>query len=188
MVNSTERLLTFWFGAPGSPEAARRPDQWFKADTAFDRRIRELFLADYEAAAAGGLTDMASTADGSLALTILLDQVPRNIFRGTARAFSTDTAALDLSRRSIARGFDRGLPPVRRQFLYLPYQHSECLADQDRSVALFRDLNYRDGLDYAIRHRDIIARFGRFPHRNAALGRSSTPEEIAFLKQPESSF
>ena len=187
-MNFGERIVVFWFGAPGSAESLRRPDQWFKADTEFDREIRDSFGADYEAAAAGRHADLAATADGSLALIVLLDQFPRNMFRGSAKAFATDATALDLARGSVERGFDRGMPPERRQFLYMPYQHTEDLAIQHRSIELFTDLNYMTCLDHAIQHRDIIARFGRFPHRNAALGRTSTAEEIDFLKQPGSSF
>lgn len=187
-MNLTNRVLSFWFAKPDSSESESRPDQWFKVDSDFDREIRDLFLDDYEAAAAGGMSDMAESADGSLALTILLDQFPRNIFRGDPRAFATGAAALDVSRRSIERGFDLGMPPEKRQFLYLPYQHCESLSYQERSVELFGRLNYRDCLEFAVRHRDIIARFGRFPHRNAMLGRKSTAEELEFLKQPGSSF
>ncbi len=145
-----------------------------------------------ERAAAGRCADWALEAEPCLALILLLDQLPRNLFRGSAKAFATDAQAREAARAALARGFDRSLPASWRQFIYLPFEHSEDLADQDLSVklatALARDPAFARALDYAERHRAIIARFGRFPHRNAALGRVSTAEEEAFLKEPGSSF
>jgi len=128
------------------------------------------------------------SAEGFLAAILVLDQFPRNMFRGSAQAFATDAQALALSKRAIAEGLDMKLPPEKRCFVYIPFQHSEDLADQRRSLELFTALGNPENLDFAKRHEEIIARFGRFPHRNASLGRATTPEEEAFLKQPGSSF
>lgn len=177
-------VLSFWFGP--NPEIAR--PQWFKTDPAFDRAIAHLFGADYEAARTGALASWEDSPHGALALTILLDQFSRNMFRKTARAFESDALALRVAKDAIARGFDRQVTAVQRTFFYLPFEHSESLADQDRSVALVRALNDARTLDYAEQHAAIIRRFGRFPHRNAVLGRQSTPEEIAYLKDTPPSF
>lgn len=176
------QVLDFWF-APGMAE------RWFKTDPAFDAEVRARLGPLHERAAAGELHGWRDSAEGCLALVLLLDQAPRNLFRDAARAFATDAAALELAYHAIARGFDRELPQGRRIFLYLPLEHSEDLADQETCVRLTAALDENpDWHDYAVQHRDIIARFGRFPHRNAALGRESTPEELAFLEQPGSSF
>ena len=156
-------------------------EKWFGKDAAFDADFRDRFLAAHEAAASGALDSWAETADGALALMILLDQFPRNAFRGTARMFATDAKALVLADAAIGAGLDAEVEPALRAFLYLPFEHSEALADQDRALALFRPLG-ADLLHWAEVHRDIIVRFGRFPHRNAVLGRSSTAEELAFLE------
>lgn len=182
------RIHEFWFGAPGSPEHGGKREAWFKADDAFDAEIRAQFLDDFEAAARGDLDAMADQANGALALIILLDQFPRNMFRGTARAFTADPKALSIAEATVARGLDQALTDIERTFVYLPFEHSERLADQDRSIALYEALGDAESLDYAVQHRVIIERFGRFPHRNAVLGRESTPEEEAFLLQPGSSF
>jgi uncharacterized protein (DUF924 family) len=190
-------LREFWFGAPGHPERGRMRKTWFEKDPAFDAELRNHFLADYERAATGACDALADTAEGVLALMILLDQLPRNLFRGTARAFATDAHARDIATRAVAAGLDTQLAPVERVFIYLPFEHSEDVTDQRRGVALFESLpvtpdfseaERANVIDYAGRHLAIIERFGRFPHRNAALGRPSTPEEIEFLKQPNSSF
>lgn len=190
-------ILDFWFLPPDHPEHGRLRKVWFMKDAAFDAEIRARFLGDHEQAAAGAYDAWAETPDGALALLILLDQVPRNLFRGEARAFATDAKARAIARQAIAAGHDQRLPSVQRMFIYLPFEHSEDLADQQRVVALFESLpattafppQARDEIiDYGRRHLAIIARFGRFPHRNAALGRPSTPEERAFLEQPGSSF
>lgn len=178
------RILSFWFA--DGPAVSR--EVWFKANPSFDKEISRRFRRTYERAAAGELDGLAENAEGSLALVLLLDQFPRNLFRGTAGAFASDGPARAVARHALKRGFDRPLPPAQRLFLYLPFEHSEDLADQEQSVALFAALGDAEWLDYAKRHRDIVARFGRFPHRNAALGRPSTPEEVAFLQTPGSSF
>jgi uncharacterized protein (DUF924 family) len=184
----TERVLEFWFGPLGTAAYGRDRKAWWQKDPAFDAEVRRRFLADYERAADGEFDFMADSPKDCTALIILLDQFPRNMFRGTAKAFATDWKALALAKRALEKGFDRRLLPAERSFVLMPFQHSENIADQERSVALFRELNYGEQLDFAIRHRDIVARFGRFPHRNHILGRDSTPEEILFLKEPNSSF
>lgn len=186
-------ILAFWFGRPGEPGHGQPRNEWFRKDAAFDETIRSRFLPDVEAALAGRLTTWADSPQGLLALLILLDQFPRNLFRGTARMFDGDAQARSLAERALAQGWDKNLSSVERLFVYLPFEHSEALADQERSVALFAALAAEapgnDGfLDYAWRHHDVIARFGRFPHRNAALGRPSTPEETTYLAQPGSGF
>jgi uncharacterized protein (DUF924 family) len=184
-----DHILGFWFGVDG---AAPRFDTWFKVDPVFDRACIEGFERDHEAAAAGHLDAWQSSPAGSLALVVCLDQFPRNMYRGTSRAYSTDAQARATAERAIALGHDRVLPPVRRLFLYLPFEHSEDMADQRRSVALFRSLAGEpwgpDAMRSAERHAEIVERFGRFPHRNAALGRTTTPEEARFLTEPNSSF
>jgi len=186
-------VLSFWFGAPGSPVRGTFRPAWFRKDPAFDEEIRRHFLDATESAARGELDRLQADPEGALALVILLDQFPRNLYRGHAKAFAADPKARAVADGALARRFDRGFASCERLFFYLPFEHSESLADQDRSVELFRrlaeeDPSRADGLDYAIRHRDIVQRFGRFPHRNAALGRETTPEEADFLTQPGSSF
>lgn len=163
--------------------------RWFEKDPAFDAQVRARLAGWHDMAAAGKLDHWRETAEGCVALCILLDQVPRNLFRGDARAFACDAEARAVTRHALAQGFDRALPQVQRLFLCLPLEHSEDLADQELSVRLIGELDEDDRwLDFAVRHRDIIARFGRFPHRNAAFGRASTLEEAEFLAQPDSSF
>jgi uncharacterized protein (DUF924 family) len=157
------------------------PDRWFNKDDAFDAEIRRRFLAVHEQAAAGKLTQWELDAEGALALLILLDQFPRNMFRGTARAFATDPLARAIAAGAIVRGYDALAPEDMRGFFYLPFEHSENLADQERGMALYKAIGDADGLKWAEIHADIIRRFGRFPHRNAALGRATTPEEQKFL-------
>jgi uncharacterized protein (DUF924 family) len=169
-----ETLLKFWTDAG----AAR----WFTKDDAFDADLRLNFEAAHLTAARGGFADWEQTPDGALALVLLLDQVPRNIFRGSAHAFATDPRAREVAERAVARGFDRRFEPLLRCFFYLPFEHSEAPADQDRAVQLFETLGDAEYLRYAILHRDIIARFGRFPHRNLVLGRISTAAEKEFLE------
>lgn len=163
------------------------PEAWFKKDEAFDARIRERFLSTYEAAADGKLSAWESHAEGALALLILLDQFPRNMFRGQARMFETDPMARAIAAGALVRGFDAEMPQDMRSFFYLPFEHSESLKDQERSVALFKATGDAELLKWAEIHADIIRRFGRFPHRNAVLGRATTPEEQAFLDD-EASF
>jgi len=156
------------------------PKRWFEKDAAFDDDIRHRFLKVHEAAAAGKLTAWEANAEGALALLILLDQFPRNMFRGQARAFASDPMALAIASRAILNGFDGAFPDLRG-FFYLPFEHSENLADQEKGIAFYKAVDDADGLKWAVIHADIIRRFGRFPHRNAVLGRVSTTEEQAFL-------
>ncbi len=165
-------VLAFWREAG--------PDKWFVRDDAFDAEIREKFLAPYEAAAAGRLADWETTPDGALALVIVLDQFPRNMFRGEARCFAADPLARAAANRALKRGDELDVPERERGFFFLPFMHSEDIADQNRCVALCREAGDQN-LTYALTHQDIIRRFGRFPHRNAALGRATTPEEQAYL-------
>lgn len=189
---SFSEVLDFWFAAPDSSERGRPRRCWFEKSDAFDAEIRSRFLSLHERAAAGKLSDWVNTPLAALALAVLLDQFPRNMFRGEARAFATDPLALRVARDMVEHGFDSLLRPAERWFVYLPFEHAEDLAAQRRSLALFGGLAGDPAsagtTDYARRHYEIIARFGRFPHRNAALGRESTPEEIEFLRQPGSSF
>ncbi|MGQ0547348.1 MAG: DUF924 family protein [Betaproteobacteria bacterium] len=187
MANHLE-VLDFWFGEP----RGQRRKQWFEKDPAFDAAIRARFLPLYEALRRGEHASWLDAADGCLARIIVLDQLPRNMFRGSPRAFDADALALAAARHALERGYDRGLRPVERLFAYLPFEHSESLADQERACELCLPLaafaETEDAYRYALAHRDIIRRFGRFPHRNAILGRASTPEETEFLKQPGSGF
>lgn len=177
---SPAEIVAFW-------RAAGR-ERWFKADPAFDASVRETLLPAHDDAVARGageqpLPGYEVSPDGTLALAILLDQVPRNVFRGTPRAFATDSAAFAVSNRALASGMDGRVEPLLRGFLYLPYMHAEDLAAQELSVALYEALGDADQLHYAVVHRDIIARFGRFPHRNPILGRETTEEEARFLAE-----
>jgi uncharacterized protein (DUF924 family) len=168
-------VVTFWREAG--------PDRWFNKDAQFDAEIRARFLALHEAAARGDLKDWEAIAEGTLALLILLDQFPRNMFRGTARSFATDPEARALAASALLNGFDAQVAPEMRSFFYLPFEHSEDMADQERGIALYTAAGDADGLKWAHIHADIIRRFGRFPHRNAALGRTTTPEEQKFLDE-----
>ncbi len=156
-------------------------DRWFKKDVAFDDEIRNRFLGAYEDAAAGKFADWEQTAEGALALLILLDQFPRNMFRGQARAFDTDLMARAITAGALVRGFDSQVPQEMRALFYVVFEHSEDLADQERGIALYKAAGDAEGLKWAEIHADIIRRFGRFPHRNVALGRAMTPEEQKFL-------
>jgi uncharacterized protein (DUF924 family) len=166
---------------------AAGPDKWFAKDEAFDALLRDTLEAAHHAAGRGEHDAWARTPDGALALLLLLDQVPRNLYRDSGHAFATDGKARAVARAAVVAGFDRQLDPALRVFVYLPFEHSESLADQDQGVSLFEHLRIDTGdaesLKWALLHRDIIARFGRFPHRNAALGRATTPAERAFLDE-----
>jgi uncharacterized protein (DUF924 family) len=166
-------VLAFWREA-GS-------DRWYAPDAGFDASIRDRFLDLWQEAAAGRLSSWEASDDGTLALTIVLDQFPRNMFRGDVRAFSSDALAREVAVRALTRGVDKRIEPPLLQFLYLPFMHSEELADQIRCVLLFQGGSDQENLRYAEIHADIIRRFGRFPHRNGVLGRITTPEEQAFL-------
>jgi len=156
------------------------PSMWFAKDAGFDRRFRETFLDAHEAAARGDLDHWMTTPEGALALLLLLDQFPRNAFRGTPRMYATDPAACRIAAAAVDSGHDQAMPPDLRKFFYLPFAHSEDPADQDRSVDLGRHLGLLDSRN-SHRHRDIVKRFGRFPHRNPILGRNMTAEEQQFL-------
>lgn len=182
-------LLDFWFGM----ETPLQPRKiWFAKDPAFDRACHERFAGTHARAAAGELDHWAHTPDGALALVVLLDQLSRNMFRDTPAAFAQDARALAVAQGAIAQGFDLALPALRRMFLYLPFEHSEDMAHQARSVELFESLRGHpwldEAIDYAHRHHEVIERFGRFPHRNAILGRSSTPDELDYLTAPGAGF
>lgn len=166
-------IVSFWRDAG--------PQAWFKKDQDFDAEIRRRFLDIHEDAAEGLLIDWETNAEGTLALVILLDQFPRNMFRGQARMYASDSLARALAAGAIVRGFDALVAKEMRSFFYLPFMHSEAMADQLRSVAFYKTIEDADGLRWAEEHADIIRRFGRFPHRNVVLGRASTPEELAFL-------
>ena len=189
----SREVLAFWFGAPGDAHHNKTRQEWFRKDDAFDAEIRSRFGTLIDDALDGKLAPWATTADGALAQILVLDQFTRNAFRGTPRSFAGDAQALTLARTLVADGRDRTLPGVRRSFVYLPFEHAEDLATQDQSLVLFKQLA-RDEPEqaslttWAERHHAIIARFGRFPHRNAILGRPSTPEEEAFLREPGSGF
>lgn len=195
--NRIEAVLNFWFGEPESLDYGQYRQTWFVKSTDFDQAVRQQFLSDYEQAAAGQLDHWRKTLRGSLALLLLLDQFPRNLFRGQPRSFATDPQARALSHHLVSTGQDKTLIPAQRFFVYVPFEHSEDIADQDRCVELMQNLvdtvpnldkGLKSGLDYALRHREAIQRFGRFPHRNEILGRTSTSEETAFLQQPGSRF
>jgi uncharacterized protein (DUF924 family) len=173
MLITPAEVLAFWRAAGA--------DKWFEKDAAFDAAIRARFLDAYAAAAAGRLAAWERDAEGALALLIVLDQFPRNMFRGEARMFAADPLARAVAERAIARGFDKLYVPPERRFFYLPFTHSENLADQERCVALNRAAADDEGVKWAELHAEIIRRFGRFPHRNQALGRATTPDEQAFL-------
>ncbi len=176
-------ILHFWF-------EETQPQQWFQKNADFDAAIRDRFLTTYRLAADGVCDLWRDEAEGCLALCIVLDQFPRNMFRDTPEAFMTDARALQVARHAIARGFDQTFAPLRRRFLYLPFEHSEAMADQDRSVALFLSMQETDplGYEYALRHQAVIGQFGRFPHRNAILGRQNTAEEEEYLVLPGAGF
>ncbi|MBE9078032.1 DUF924 domain-containing protein [Romeria aff. gracilis LEGE 07310] len=183
------KILAFWFNDPDPQHHYGEFRQvWFKKDPNFDAQIRQRFLNDYEQAAAGQFASWQEQPRSCLALILLLDQFPRNLFRGRPRSFATDDQALAAAKSAIAHNFDRALIPIERNFLYLPFEHSERLAHQQQSVALFTVLaniapELQHSLDYALKHRDVIAKFGRFPHRNAILSRQTTAEEDAYLQQ-----
>jgi uncharacterized protein (DUF924 family) len=166
-------IVSFWREAG--------PEKWFDKDAAFDSTIRAKFLAMHEAAARGDCAALEDTAEGALALVLLFDQFSRNMFRGSARAFATDALARAVAERALQRGFDRDIDETMRPFFYLPFMHSESAADQDRSVALHDAFGDAERSRYAVDHRDVIIKFGRFPHRNRVMGRDTTAAEQEFL-------
>ncbi|WP_372237239.1 DUF924 family protein [Burkholderia sp. SRS-W-2-2016] len=186
-------MLDCWFGAPGAPEYGTERKLWFSRNDAVDTMLRERFADLIDAANDGALDAWQATPLGALALVIVLDQFSRNCHRNTARAFAADRKALEVAQRMIASGADRLLPgPHQRAFVYLPFEHDETPASQQESLRLFKALDAEPGAGsyyrYAVRHAEIIERFGRFPHRNGLLGRISSDEETAFLREPGSSF
>lgn len=174
-------ILDFWF-------APQHKELWFVKNADFDGKIRAQFELVYQAAIASELDHWQDTPEGVLALVIVLDQFPRNLYRNSAKAYQTDAKALGVAQKALENKFDQKLTPEQRLFLYMPFMHSEELEHQETSVQLFKSMGDENAYQYAVLHRDIVARFNRFPHRNEVLGRLSTPEEVAFLKQPNSSF
>lgn len=187
-----QQVLRFWFGGPDGDDAGTVRRQWFAKDDAFDARIAGNFGALVVDAIAGGCDDWGRDPDTAPALVLVLDQFTRNLYRGTPRMFAGDARALEVARRIVANRWDERYDPLLRWFCYMPFEHSESIDDQNESLRLFgalRDDPLAGGAWYwAVRHHEVIERFGRFPHRNAILGRPSTPEELEFLKQPNSSF
>lgn len=177
MKDARQDILDFWF-------EETPPQLWFQVNDEFDARIRERFTDVYELARLGGCDHWQSSPEGCLALCLVYDQFPRNIFRGAARAYESDRQAIVIAKMAIAKGFDQVIPVQKRRFVYLPFEHSENINDQKKSVALFERMKQDDPLsyDYALKHFRVVDRFGRFPHRNAILGRTSTPEEMDFLR------
>ncbi len=185
MSDVTRSVLEFWFGGLDEKSAEERQPFWFKSTPEIDAEIELRFGEIHESAKRGDFDGKAETADDYLAIVIALDQFPRNIHRGTAYAFAGDPLALAWAKEAISKGFDKQQPaPHRRMFLYLPFEHSENLADQNESVRLFTEMGYNDYTGYAVAHRDVIEAFGRFPHRNKALGRTSTKDEEDYLSRP----
>ncbi len=176
-----QEIIEFWF-------EEIEPAQWWKKDEAFDQLIRERFAGVHAKAVRGELSGWRKTPEGRLAEIIVLDQFSRNMFRGKPESFAYDQQALQLAQEAIEVGADRDLTPAQRSFLYLPFMHSESLAVHKQALELYQKNGIRTNLDFEIKHKRIIERFGRYPHRNAVLGRVSTPEEIEFLKQPGSGF
>lgn len=188
MDDDLKRILQFWFTSADPDEmATHREEWWVKSDT-FDREIANNFGDLYEQAHTGKLEVWKDTPLGCVGLVLLLDQCPRNMFRNTPQAFASDEQARQVTHHALDRGFDASLPLAAQLFLYMPLEHSEDIDDQNASVTLIGALGDSNYTNFAIQHRDIIERFGRFPHRNGILGRPSTPEELAFLTQPGSSF
>ncbi len=183
MRDSRQEILHFWF-------EETEPSLWFQQNEQFDSLVRDRFQMTWNMAREGLCDSWNRDADGCLALCIILDQFPRNMFRGRPEAFSTDKKALLIAKYAVSKGFDQVLPPVRRRFIYLTYEHSELLSDQKKAVELFSKMKKDDpmGYEYAQRHFRVIEKFGRFPHRNAVLGRENTPEEQEYLAQPGAGF
>jgi uncharacterized protein (DUF924 family) len=192
MDTAAQALLNFWFGSPKTPTFGQPRKFWFVKDPAFDLDLKQRFLETYQRACKGQYDNWPQTTLGSLALILVFDQLPRNFFRDSSQAFATDARALAIAQELVASRCDRQLVPVQRWFVYLPFEHSENLEHQHQAVALFEQLSADPdstrAIEYAYKHRDVIQRFGRFPHRNTRLNRPSTPEELEFLRQPGSRF
>ena len=178
-----KEIITFWF-------EQTKPAQWFQINPAFDELVRQQFESAYDLARRGMLSGWRESPEGCLAFIILLDQFSRNMFRSTAKAFESDAEALDTARYAISKHFDKSIPAVKRSFIYLPFEHSEDMEDQSKSVDLFASLKEDNplGYDYACSHKRVIEKFGRFPARNQALGRVSTAEEVEYLSDPRRLF
>lgn len=187
-----EAVLEFWFGSPSDPHFGKQRPQWWQRSAEFDQEVAVRFRDVHGALVRGEHTDWLATPRGALAYVIVLDQFSRNLFRDDPRAFDADALARRAATTALDRGFDGNLGFIERSFIYMPFMHSEDLEDQNRSVSLFeqlkRDNPETDWVKYAVQHRVIIERFGRFPHRNRVLARESTPEEVEFLKGSNSSF
>ncbi len=191
-MNDWREIYSFWFGEPGSDDHGAVREMWFRGGPEVDEEIRRRFATDYERAAAGEYADWKRERYSAMALVVLLDQFPRNMFRGTARAFAADPLARDAARHIVDGPLHGELITVEKLFAYLPFEHSEDIDDQNRCVALYRAIDEheqkRGWIDYAVAHQVIIEEFGRFPHRNEALGRTNTPEEATWLATNEERF
>ncbi|WP_414527316.1 DUF924 family protein [Nodularia chucula] len=191
-MSQAKTILEFWFGHPDAFDYGKPQADWFRENGEFDQEIRNRFFSTYEKAAGGYLDNWIDAPDTCLALIILLDQFPRNMFRGQAEAFATDWEALSAAQQAVVRGYDSQLLPVQRWFIYLPFEHSENLSHQRQCVKLFQQLSHdpdsATAIEHSLIHKKIIERFGRFPHRNSILGRNSTVAEKEFLQQPNSWF
>jgi|TARA_B100000315_G_scaffold211376_2_gene208121 uncharacterized protein (DUF924 family) len=183
-VSLTNDVLSFWFEGIDLTREIEKREVWFKSTPEFDQAIRDNFLAAYEDAAAGNLDEIKDSREGCLALILILDQFSRNLFRHDPKAFAADPKAREFARHAMDKGFDEGLSDYVRVFFYLPFEHSEIFEDQELALQLFLPMDNEKTTEAAIGHHDAIARFGRFPHRNAVLGRENTPEEEEYLKDP----
>jgi uncharacterized protein (DUF924 family) len=183
MRDTRQDIIQFWF-------SETEPHQWFDKNDEFDALIRARFLMNYEMACEGLCDHWQNEADGALALCIVLDQFPRNMFRGDTQSFASDEKALFTAKNAVSKGFDKILKPLKRGFLYMPFMHSENINDQKKSVAFFKTMidDNPMGYDYALKHLDVIQKFGRFPHRNVVLGRENTPQEQEYLALPDAGF
>lgn len=185
-MNTLDDVLEFWFGKPGDPGYGEARESWFKSTPEIDAETVERFGALYEEAAAGKLDDAMDTPGGCLALVLVMDQLPRNMFRGSAKAFATDAKALAVSKHAITNGLDADMSENEKVFLYMPFQHSEERGDHVQSIELFATLEGEETLKFAHAHKAVIDQYGRYPHRNQILGRDSTPEELDYLKDADS--
>ncbi len=185
MSDVTPAVLSFWFGGLDEESAKTQQSFWFKSTPEIDTEIRDRFLEIHELAGQGHFDTDVQSPDDYLAIIIVLDQFPRNIHRGTPDAFATDPLALEWAKKAVSKGIDKQQPaPYRRMFLYLPFEHAENLDDQNEAVRLFKEMGNDELTGYAAAHRAVIEKYGRFPHRNAVLGRASTPDEENYLSQP----
>lgn len=189
MQDVTQSILDFWLGPVDNSDTWQAQDFWFKSSDAFDTEIRQKFQQVHHEISTGAFDHLAGSAEDYLAIIIVLDQFSRNMFRGQAKAFETDALALDWAKRAINNGYDMALPaPHPRMFFYLPFEHSENLEEQAEAVRLFSAMAVEDYTRYAIAHQKVIEEFGRFPHRNQALGRINTDDEDKYLSKPGAGF